>query len=291
MRATLAHGTMVLLLTAPLLACSVDSSGVHTCTTTSCPAGYTCTVNGCAQVGPGGLGGGSGGTGGAAGTGGTAGKAGAGGAGGTTKTQTSSATQSGSSTQTVSATKTATSTPSSTSSDTGSVTRTTSTTQTGSGTGTGSPTSTGTGTGTASPTTTQTATATQTLPACNGTVKNRGTCAPANDQPCYNTCGPDKVGVKSCTCSSSTRLWDCPTCAFPTGRDYSCYKLSSPVTPCLGGPVTSGAICTAAACQACGGAGGYLDSTATPKDGYCVCSNVSATPKWSCASAKEWPTQ
>jgi hypothetical protein len=103
---------------------------------------------------------------------------------------------------------------------------------------------------------------------------------------CSKTCGPDKVGYKTETCT--TGAYAEGPCTFVTGGNYTCYHKVLPLAACAGGaatgPVASSA-CTATACMPCGP--NYLDSSMTPKIGACVCSSG----KWSCASDKEWPPQ
>jgi hypothetical protein len=133
-----------------------------------------------------------------------------------------------------------------------------------------------------------TATATLTVSACPNSVKNKGACAPGDD-PCFNFCGPDKLGTKLCTCTS--RAWDCQTCTFDAGVDYSCYRLPDRPRACAEEPVRPGEPCSFPACTPCGGVDAYLDSSNEAKDGYCVCSDLSTKRKWTCAAVREWPPQ
>ena len=136
--------------------------------------------------------------------------------------------------------------------------------------------------------------------ACASGVNNKGPCTPGVDQPCVNTCGPLKAGVKNCTCLA-TGTWDCPVCEYDPdpALDYACYRRPPNTAASLcpradtGSLIKSGDPCTQPACTACGSATtfSYLDSTNTMKNGFCVCSATDpATPgKWSCASVKDWP--
>src|SRR5262245_47109998 len=63
-------------------------------------------------------------------------------------------------------------------------------------------------------------------PACVSTVVKGGACAPADQQFCYKTCGPEKTGVKSETCSGGVYA-EMSGCSFDVTRDYSCYAIPS----------------------------------------------------------------
>ena len=125
-------------------------------------------------------------------------------------------------------------------------------------------------------------------------MKNKAACT--DEPPCNNTCGPEKTGLKTCTCVAGA--WDCPSCTFPDGNDYSCYKLPDPLMPCPADSTDptganlpqSGGVCTQAMCMACGSATDptYRDSSNSAKVGYCIC-NVNM--KYACASLSEWPPQ
>lgn len=137
-------------------------------------------------------------------------------------------------------------------------------------------------------------------PACGAGVSNKGPCTAGVDQPCVNTCGPVKSGVKNCTCLS-TGTWDCPICEYDPdpALAYACYRRPPAGAASLCPPADTGSLiksgdpCTQAACMACGSdtTPTYLDGSNAMKAGFCVCSAVDpATPgKWSCASVKEWP--
>jgi hypothetical protein len=125
----------------------------------------------------------------------------------------------------------------------------------------------------------------------------------ADDAACWNTCGPNKSGVKNCTCAGGT--WACPTCDYDVTnpRAYDCYKTAGSVA-CPPDPSdtsgnmlpASGGACTANACKPCGSAAAnsYRDSTGTPKAGWCICvpkTDGTAGGVYSCASVKEWAPQ
>jgi hypothetical protein len=131
--------------------------------------------------------------------------------------------------------------------------------------------------------TTTTASGTGCLLACAAIT---GTCVSGTDLDCYSPCGPGKIGSKTCTCASDA--WKCPACSFPTGADYSCYKLPATVPLCDATTTpTAGASCTAAACSACGATNGkgFIDVAGVARAGYCVCTSN----RWNCALTKEWP--
>ena len=133
-------------------------------------------------------------------------------------------------------------------------------------------------------------------PACPATVTKGGACASTDLQLCYKTCGPEKTGVKSDTCTGGVYS-EMSGCAFDATRDFSCYKLPSmSIAACGAGTPMAGTDCTVATCQVCnstGGlpGGGYIDSTGAAKVGYCVCQapNSAGTRVWSCASDTAWP--
>jgi hypothetical protein len=171
-------------------------------------------------------------------------------------------------------------------------------------TGTGGATATGTG-GSATPTggTTGAAGAPATgaagssgafgSPACGntmaGTAAGKGVaCTTADVQLCYKTCGPEKSGVKSETCTNGAYAEG--NCMFDPSKTYACYAV--PTTQDATCPTTApmaSSACTIADCVVCGGTTGYLDSTGAMKTGYCVCQASATAPSWSCASSTAWP--
>jgi hypothetical protein len=133
-------------------------------------------------------------------------------------------------------------------------------------------------------------------PACPATVTKGGACASTDVPLCYKTCGPEKTGVKSDTCTGGVYA-EMSGCLFDPTRDYSCYKLPSTSIAACGPDVPiAGSACNVAACQICNSTeglpgGGYLDSAGAAKIGYCVCQapNSGGTRTWSCASDTAWP--
>jgi hypothetical protein len=118
-----------------------------------------------------------------------------------------------------------------------------------------------------------------------------GVCTATDPQLCFKTCGPKSVGFKSETCSGGT-YQEQTGCSFPTGIDYSCYKIPTTIDPSC--PTTvpqANTPCTVADCVPCNVNGGYNDSSGAAKTGYCVCPATAAgTPgKWTCASTTAWP--
>lgn len=147
-------------------------------------------------------------------------------------------------------------------------------------------------------------------PACGntaaGTAIAKGvTCTAADATPgtptalCYKTCGPEKQGVKSETCPAGGGTYaEMSGCTFDSSKDYSCYKIPTtpdatcPTTPILTtstAAIQAGQPCSIPDCVVCGGTTGYLDSSMTPKTGYCVCQAGASNPTWSCASSTAWP--
>jgi hypothetical protein len=132
-------------------------------------------------------------------------------------------------------------------------------------------------------------------PACPSTVAKAGVCASTDPQLCYKTCGPSGPGgVKSETCTlgatgstaGGSAYVEMSGCSFPPGVDYSCYKITTPLSStCPTATPMANAACTVAACTPCNVAGMYMDSKGNPGTGYCVCTNN----KWTCASTTAWP--
>lgn len=133
------------------------------------------------------------------------------------------------------------------------------------------------------------------LPTVAGpTPAKGGLCAPADQQLCYKTCGPQSIGFKSETCDGVSYV-EQSGCSFPVGPtyDYSCFKIPTTIDsscPTDAAPQASQP-CTVATCTLCNLNGQYLDSGGNPKTGYCVCPapGTSGTSKWSCASTTAWP--
>jgi hypothetical protein len=132
-------------------------------------------------------------------------------------------------------------------------------------------------------------------PACGNTVAGMAigksvTCTAADTQLCYKSCGPEKAGVKSETCSGGTYA-EMTGCSFDPSKDYSCYKVPATVSaqdprcPTTAIMVSAGG-CTVPDCVVCGLSAGYVDSGGSAKTGYCVCQ---ANGNWSCASNTAWP--
>ena len=88
-------------------------------------------------------------------------------------------------------------------------------------------------------------------PACPATVTKGGACASTDVPLCYKTCGPEKTGVKSDTCTGGVYA-EMSGCLFDPTRDYSCYKLPSTSIAACGTDVPiAGSACNVAACQIC----------------------------------------
>lgn len=140
-------------------------------------------------------------------------------------------------------------------------------------------------------------------------VKSKGTCdkdgipGTADDLPCWNTCGPNKSGIKNCTCVANA--WSCPTCDYDVSdpSKFQCYKTDTSAacppdsTDTSGNMLpASGGACTQDPCKPCGSASAnsYRDSTGVPKMGWCICvptTDGSGGGVYSCASVKEWAPQ
>jgi hypothetical protein len=137
------------------------------------------------------------------------------------------------------------------------------------------------------------------LTAANLAPTKNGICTDTDPQLCYKTCGPESKGFKSETCTAQVYV-EQSGCSFPTGVDYSCYKIPTasdgtfildPSCPTDAAP-TASAVCSVATCILCNFQGGYFDSGGNAKTGYCVCPTPSATTgqsKWTCASSTAWP--
>ena len=136
-------------------------------------------------------------------------------------------------------------------------------------------------------------------PLCKGLVTVGGAepaklvvCTDADPQLCYKTCGPKSIGFKSETCTGGS-YQEQTGCDFLPGVDYSCYKIPATVdATCPTTTPQASQPCSVADCVLCNVADSYLDSTGSPKVGYCVCptpTSATATSKWTCASKSAWP--
>jgi len=134
-------------------------------------------------------------------------------------------------------------------------------------------------------------------PACLSTVAKGVACTAADQQFCYKTCGPEKSGVKSETCTTAGTYAEMSGCSFDPSRDYSCYSIppTANATCPLVVPQAS-ASCTVDHCVLCNASAGlpggyYLDASGAAKVGYCTCQlpNSAGLRTWSCASDVDWP--
>lgn len=135
-------------------------------------------------------------------------------------------------------------------------------------------------------------------PACLSTVVKGGVCGPTSQQFCYKTCGPEKTGVKSETCQTSGTYAEMSGCTFNPAKDYSCYKIPTTAnTACPAGVTPQGSMpCNVPHCTLCNSMAGvtggtYLDSSGSPKVGWCTCQEPNSTGarSWTCASDTAWP--
>jgi hypothetical protein len=163
--------------------------------------------------------------------------------------------------------------------------------------GTGGGTATGTGGGTAAGTGGTTADGGGFgQPMCPTSVAKGGDCTATDPQLCYKTCGPEKTGVKSETCTSA-KYAEMSGCSFDSTVDYSCYKIPTAANAaCPAGMPSASTACTVDHCVLCNSTGGlpggmYSDSGGMAKSGYCVCqvAGSSGTRNWSCATDTAWP--
>lgn len=173
-------------------------------------------------------------------------------------------------------------------------------------TGSGSAGTTGSGTAgtTGSAGTTGTGGTSGGVQACPSTVTKGGACAATDPQLCTKTCGPEKLGTKTETCTAGAYV-EGSVCSFPavapspsTDGTYMCWAVPAtanaacPTDPTMA-PQASTA-CTLQDCIVCGGTTtgqttGYKDSTGAAKAGFCTCQSGLTSPTWSCASTTAWP--
>ena len=134
-------------------------------------------------------------------------------------------------------------------------------------------------------------------PACMSTVARNNECAPADQQFCYKTCGPEKTGRKSETCVNGL-YQEMSGCAFDPNQDYSCYAIPTTANAACPQGVTPQASmpCEVDHCVQCNNLGGlaggqFLDSAGATKPGYCTCQrpNAAGQRTWSCANDTAWP--
>ncbi len=129
-------------------------------------------------------------------------------------------------------------------------------------------------------------------PACKEGVTKGTTCTGPGAQLCYKSCGPDNMGYKPLTCQGGVYDELQSGCTFPPQQDYACYTVPPGLpTECPAGTPRGGQPCQIASCTVCFGGTSfnpqYQDSTATPKNGYCVCSQAGV---WTCGTYPEaWP--
>jgi hypothetical protein len=125
------------------------------------------------------------------------------------------------------------------------------------------------------------------LPMCDSSLRDKTACTPGAAT-CQKSCGVDDLATKPCSCVNGS--WSCGTCTYPPG-DYSCYQLPTfgGVPSCSPG-TTNGVTACFGMCSLCAD---YLDSTGTPKTGYCACLNdgPAQSSVYRCASTSEWPPQ
>ena len=123
-----------------------------------------------------------------------------------------------------------------------------------------------------------------------------GACTATDPQLCYKTCGPEKSGAKSETCTGGVYA-EMSGCSFDPAKDYSCFKIPAAANAaCPTGTPKASDPCTVDHCVLCnstGGlpGGGYSDSGGAAKVGYCTCQlpNANGNRTWSCASDTAWP--
>ena len=118
---------------------------------------------------------------------------------------------------------------------------------------------------------------------------------------CYRTCGPEKQGYKSETCTSAGSYQEMSGCSFDPTKDFSCYKIPATantvcptgITPMGSADCSTYNVPTCTLCNSTQGTAGgqYADSTGAAKTGYCVCQapDANGARKWSCASDTAWP--
>jgi hypothetical protein len=142
------------------------------------------------------------------------------------------------------------------------------------------------------------------VPTCASTVVKGGTCAATDSQLCTKTCGPEKTGTKTETCTAGVYV-EGSVCSFPavapspsTDGTYMCWAVPAtanaacPTDPTMAPQASMP--CTLTDCIVCGGTTtgqttGYKDSGGAAKAGFCVCQSAAAAPTWSCASTTAWP--
>jgi len=141
-------------------------------------------------------------------------------------------------------------------------------------------------------------------PSCTGLVTAGGmepakgvACVAGDPQLCYKTCGPEKQGAKSETCTGGVYA-EMSGCSFDSATNFACYKIPAAANTMCPAGVTPQASqdCTVDMCVLCNTTGGlpgghYNDSGGADKMGYCVCQAANSAGKrtWSCASDTAWP--
>ena len=116
-------------------------------------------------------------------------------------------------------------------------------------------------------------------PPCDSTVFKGGACTAPDQQRCYKTCGPDKLGMKSEICAGGVYA-EMSGCTFDTVRDYSCYRLpSTPTAGCsVGLTPQANALCSLPPCVVCNNNEG-LAAARTPTRRAGPCSVTAFAPR------------
>jgi hypothetical protein len=135
------------------------------------------------------------------------------------------------------------------------------------------------------------------MPPCPSTVAKGGVCVPTDVQFCYKPCGPEKLGVKSETCTTAGVYAEMSGCSYDPSLDYSCFAIAAQADPaCPAAPPQAATPCDVPVCTVCNSfqgvsGGGYVDASGAAKVGFCVCQppDATGTRTWSCASDTQWP--
>lgn len=120
--------------------------------------------------------------------------------------------------------------------------------------------------------------------------------------PCTALCPPLRSGFRNCGCMDGQMT--CGPCFYvrdPLVANYTCFHIPADLSACAPEPTRpdelprAGGECTLAGCLVCGSATvpAYIDSSGTPKIGYCVCGRDGATEPghYSCNTVADWPPQ
>ena len=136
-------------------------------------------------------------------------------------------------------------------------------------------------------------------PACLSAVAKGVACAATDSAVCYKTCGPEKSGVKSETCTTAGIYAEMSGCSFDPAKDFACYKIPAAANTVCPAGVTPQAshglhvaectVCNSTRRSASGGVHRLERRAPRSATASARRANAAGTRTWSCASDTAWP--